>query len=127
MVLWFYYISVFKKHKHKINRLYELMLCVPVNSYGHVGTLPPFYGTFTPNQDVMTSKKCFEYITQVTFKPLRLFFYVRMVCEHFPGAINGGGGGGRGSGHRSQRFKTQNHKSQSFQMMISQITDNEFS
>ena len=29
-----------------------------------------------------------------------------------------------GSGHRSQRYKTQNHKSQSFQMMISQITDN---
>ena len=37
------------------------------------------------------------------------------------------GGGGGGSGHRSQRFKTQNHKSQSFQMMISHITDNELS
>ena len=27
--------------------LFELMLYVPVNSNGHVGTLPPFYGTFT--------------------------------------------------------------------------------
>ena len=25
---------------------FELMFNVPVNSYGHVGTLPPFYGTF---------------------------------------------------------------------------------
>ena len=27
--------------------LFELMLYVAVNSNGHVGTLPPFYGTFT--------------------------------------------------------------------------------
>ena len=27
--------------------LFELMLYVPVNSNGHVGKLPPFYGTFT--------------------------------------------------------------------------------
>ena len=27
--------------------LFELMLYVSVNSNGHVGTLPPFYGTFT--------------------------------------------------------------------------------
>ena len=27
--------------------LFELMFCVPVNSKDHVGTLPPFYGTFT--------------------------------------------------------------------------------
>ena len=27
--------------------LFELMLYVPVKSNGHVGTLPPFYGTFT--------------------------------------------------------------------------------
>ena len=26
--------------------LFELMLGVPVNSYGHVGTLPPFYWTY---------------------------------------------------------------------------------
>ena len=38
--------------------------------------------------------------------------------------MNGGGGAGGGSGHRSQSFKTQNHKSQSFHMIISQITDN---
>ena len=29
--------------------LFELMLSVPVNSYGHVGTLPPYYGTYTQN------------------------------------------------------------------------------
>ena len=29
--------------------LFEFMLNVSVNSYGHVGTLPPFYGTFTQN------------------------------------------------------------------------------
>ena len=29
--------------------LFELMLSVPVNSYGHVGTLPSFYGTYTQN------------------------------------------------------------------------------
>ena len=27
--------------------LFELMVYVPFNSNGHVGTLPPFYGTFT--------------------------------------------------------------------------------
>ena len=27
--------------------LFDLMLYVPVNSNGHVGTTPPFYGTFT--------------------------------------------------------------------------------
>ena len=27
--------------------LFGLMYSVPVNSYGHVGTLPPFHGTFT--------------------------------------------------------------------------------
>ena len=29
--------------------LFDLMLNIPANSYGHVGTLPPFYGTFTQN------------------------------------------------------------------------------
>ena len=45
----------------KFECLFELMLNVPVNSYGHVGTLPPFYGTFTQNQDVITSKKYLKY------------------------------------------------------------------
>ena len=35
--------------------LFELIFYVPVNSYGHVGTLPPFCGTYTNNQDVMIS------------------------------------------------------------------------
>ena len=33
----------------KFSLFVELMLSVPVNSYGHVGTLPPFYGTYTQN------------------------------------------------------------------------------
>ena len=41
--------------------LFELMFNVPVNSYGHVGTLPLFYGTFSQNEDVMTSNKYFKY------------------------------------------------------------------
>ena len=40
--------------------LFELMLYVPVNSQGHVGTLPPLYGTFTQNEDVMTFNKCLK-------------------------------------------------------------------
>ena len=52
--------------------LFELMLGVPVNSYGHVGTLPPFYWTYmyTQNKDVMTSKNRFKYNHPT--KPLRL-------------------------------------------------------
>ena len=37
--------------------LFELVLYVSVNSYGHVGTLLPFYGNFTQNENVMTSNK----------------------------------------------------------------------
>ena len=29
--------------------VFELMLNVPVNSYGHLQSLPPFYGTYTQN------------------------------------------------------------------------------
>ena len=39
--------------------LFVLMLNVPVNGNGHVGTLPPFHGTFTQQYDVMTLKICF--------------------------------------------------------------------
>ena len=35
------------------------MLNVPVNGPGHVGMPPPFYGTFTHNEDIMISNKCF--------------------------------------------------------------------
>ena len=41
--------------------LVELMFNVPINNKGHVRTLPPFYGTFTQNEDVMTSNKCLKY------------------------------------------------------------------
>ena len=41
--------------------LFELMLYIPVNRKGHVGRLPLFYGTFTQNEDVMTSYKCLKY------------------------------------------------------------------
>ena len=40
--------------------LFELILYVPVNSYGHVGTLPPFYWTSTQHQNIMTPKMCFN-------------------------------------------------------------------
>ena len=40
-----------------------LMLYVPVNSNGNVGTLPPFYGTFTQHKDVIALKICFINIT----------------------------------------------------------------
>ena len=51
--------------------LFGLMLYVPVNSQGHVGTLPPLYGAFTQNLDVMTSNKCLKYNNHPT-KPKRL-------------------------------------------------------
>ena len=50
--------------------LFELMLYVPVRSLGHIGTLPPFYGTFTQNEDVVTSNKRLKYNHQS--KPQRL-------------------------------------------------------
>ena len=53
--------SVFYKSVLDFFCLFELMLYVPVNSQGHVGTLPPLYGTFTQNEDVMTSNKCLKY------------------------------------------------------------------
>ena len=37
-----------------------MMFCIPVNSYGHVGTLPPFLGLLPNIGDVMTSKMCFK-------------------------------------------------------------------
>ena len=43
--------------------LFELMLYVPVNNNDHVGTLPPYFGTFTQHYNVMTLKMCFINIT----------------------------------------------------------------
>ena len=49
------------QQKRRLNFFFfELMFNIPVNSKGHVGTLPPLYGTFTQNEDVMTSNKCFK-------------------------------------------------------------------
>ena len=48
-------------HTVKLCVYFELMLNVTVNIKGHVGTLPPFYGTFTQNEDVMISNKCLKY------------------------------------------------------------------
>ena len=47
---------------------FELILNVPVNSYGHVGALPPFYGTLTKNEDGMTTKTFLKITTQVSHK-----------------------------------------------------------
>ena len=68
-------------------------------------------------------------IVSLVFFPPRLLEWESFpdLCLLVPFYLMGGGGGaGGGSGHRSQRFKTQNHKSQSFQVMISKITDKEF-
>ena len=55
--------------------LIELILYVPVNSNGHVGTLSPFNGTFTQQKDVMTFKMC----TMCTFKH---YVYTRCVLAN---------------------------------------------
>ena len=36
--------------------LFQLRLSIPVNSYGNVGALPPFNGTYTQRLGVMTPK-----------------------------------------------------------------------
>ena len=36
--------------------LFDFPLYIPVNSYGHIGTLPSLYGHSTQHLDVMTSK-----------------------------------------------------------------------
>ena len=64
------HIDVIKDIKHTLVKKIELMLTVTVNIKGHVGTLPPFYGTFTHNEDVMTSNKCLKYNHPI--KPQRL-------------------------------------------------------
>ena len=46
--------------------LFELMLYVPVNSC-HVGTLSPFYGTFTQNENVMTSTSASNITIQLSY------------------------------------------------------------
>ena len=61
--------------------LFELMLYVPDNSYGHVGMLLPFYGTFTQNEDVMTSHKCLEYMHPT--KPQKAYTYGWLDFNHF--------------------------------------------
>ena len=61
--------------------LFELTLYVPVNSSGHVWTLPPLYGTFTQNEDVMTSNTCLKYNHPT--KPQRLIIYIYYMCEWF--------------------------------------------
>ena len=43
--------------------LFVCLFDVPVNSNSHVGTLPPFYVTFTQHKDVMTLKMCFINVT----------------------------------------------------------------
>ena len=50
--------------------LFDLMLYIPINSYGHVGTLPP-YVVLLPNiGDVMTSEMSFGYNHPIASKQL---------------------------------------------------------
>ena len=57
--------------------LFGLLLNAPVNSYGHVGKMPPFYGTFTQNEDVMISNKCLK--CNHTSKPQKAFLNLPIV------------------------------------------------
>ena len=57
---WKLHVGIIKSHFMIFVCLFELMLYVPVNSSGHVGTLPPLYGTFTQNEGVMPSNKCLK-------------------------------------------------------------------
>ena len=41
---------------------FELMLNSLVNSYCHIETMTPFYGTFVRKPDTMASKQCFKYV-----------------------------------------------------------------
>ena len=68
-------ISWYLKHRSSFVCSFELILYVPVNSNGHVGTLPPSYGTFTQHYDVMTLKMCFIKITtQLSQKVLYVLY-----------------------------------------------------
>ena len=60
---------------------FELMLNCLVNSYFHIETLTPFYGTFARKSDVMTSKQCFKY--NHPSKPLRLIRMDGLILKHF--------------------------------------------
>ena len=61
--------------------LNQLMLYVPVNSLGQVGTLPPVNGTLTQNEVVMTSNNCFKY--NYPTKPKGLICADGSTCNHF--------------------------------------------
>ena len=64
-------------HSAKIKVLFELMFKVPVNSLGHVGTLPLFYGTFTQHDD----DKCLKYNHPT--KPQKAYTYGWFDMNHF--------------------------------------------
>ena len=42
---------------------------------GHVGMLPPFYRTFTQNEDVITSNKCLKYNSYYPTKTQKAYTY----------------------------------------------------
>ena len=49
-------------NKSDFDCLFDLLFYVPVNSCGHVGTFPPFYGTFTQHWGCyVTIKMCIEF------------------------------------------------------------------
>ena len=60
---------------------FELMLNSLVNSYCHIETLTPFYGTFARKSDAMTPKQCFKY--NYPSKPLRLIRMDGLILKHF--------------------------------------------
>ena len=60
---------------------FELMLNSLVNSYCHIETLTPFYGTFARKSDAMTSEQCFKY--NHPSKPLRFIRMDDLILKHF--------------------------------------------
>ena len=66
--------------------LFELKLYVPVNSNGHVGTLPPFYGTFTQHEDTQNGLHKYNQPTE----PIRLICMYGLTKPLFLGRLSHG-------------------------------------
>ena len=65
-----------------VSSLYDLWLSFPVNSYGHIGTLPPFYGTST-HEDVMTPLKYQLSKYNVTAQLISAFVFATRIVQFF--------------------------------------------
>ena len=72
---------------------FEFMLNSLVNSYCHIETLTPFYGTFARKSDAITAKQCFKYnqpgkplwLIHIDGLILKTLFLVRLRPERLTG------------------------------------------